>query len=207
MSQDMNDDEERKIDILTRYSSNLVESQDYEDTEEQWNIYQENELKTFEIKMVKASRNASACLQQHIKKVANLKGEYENEFPSKKIYMEQTYIHAFDMEHIRWMNRCPFHSSVLQTLIKDCQIVLNNIAVSIITQRPFLIRRIEKMIIQIQSINFFLEKDFQAYNIENFFQPIYHDEESSLYDFGGPPYCQEQKKSNKKTMSKNFESD
>jgi len=33
MSQDMNDDETRKIDILTRYSSNLVESQDYEDTE------------------------------------------------------------------------------------------------------------------------------------------------------------------------------
>jgi len=211
MSQDINDDERRKIDILTRYSSNLVESQDYEDTEEAWNLYQENDLKMFEIKMVRASRNASACLEEHIKKVANLKREYENEFPINKIYMEQTYLQSFDMEHTRWMNRCSFHSSLLETLIKDCQIVLNNIALSLITQRPFLIRRIEKMITQIQSIEFFLENDFQAYNIEDFFQPIYRDEESSLYDFGGPSHRQEQKKPKKKTTSKrsseNVESD
>jgi len=104
MSKDNNDEESRKIDILTRYSSNLVESQDHEDTEEAWNLHQENDLKMFETNMVRASRNASGCLAEHIKKVANLKREYENEFPSKKIYMEQTCLQSFDMEHIRWMN-------------------------------------------------------------------------------------------------------
>jgi len=201
MSSNDSAEEIRKNDILTRYSSNLVESQDHEDTEEAWNLYHENDLKQFETRMVTASRNASGCLTEHLKKVGNLKREYENEFPSQKLYMEQTYLQSFDMEHIRWMNRCTFHTNVLSILTKDCESILYHITHSLITQRPFLIRRIEKIIIQIQSINYFLENDFQAYNTEDFFQPIYYHEPNCLYDFGGPPTRQEHTKGKKNSMN------